>query len=107
MELVDAVTVVDYLEPTHHVARDASFLFVADLLPYWVVLAYWISLLVVVISLSLESSFDGLDVVFAIRKGPVVVECYLFGVDLIADSQLFAAVALLFKEFVEVGDEFF
>lgn len=65
MQLVYAVAVINDLETAHHVAGDTGALFVADTVADRVMLALGLSELVVVVTLGLESSLYGFDVVLA------------------------------------------
>jgi hypothetical protein len=82
VELVDGVAVVDNFEAAHHVAGNAGFLFVSDLLPHWVVLPALLPQLEVVVALGLQSALYCLYVVLAVGTCPWSLQGHLLGVDL-------------------------
>lgn len=59
MQLIDTVTVVHYVEPTHHEAGDVSFVFAAHLVSDRIQMpSFSLTLLYVMITLHLQSAFQ-------------------------------------------------
>jgi hypothetical protein len=68
VKLVYAIAIIHNLKATHHVARDACSLFISYLLTDWVMISHRLSKFIVVISLSLKSSFNGLHIILSISN---------------------------------------